>query len=214
MKHENSRGKADRHIADELAEIDDEAGKWVAPAGQGIDLKPDPETDEFTRQLMEEERAFLHPEEWGIDLGPIVKKDLAPPADPNELSDREVCGYLRCLVDLLARYHLCLASTNHLSDRELYRHIIMEVLPQPLGIGPNPCGGILYHECCSCESDEYLMYYADDTTRQQWATDFDLVLPAKRPLVSDRDTWIELLAESYRFEPLPQEEPVDADADS
>ncbi|MEX0325560.1 MAG: hypothetical protein AB3N33_05680 [Puniceicoccaceae bacterium] len=211
MREKKPKRDMDSQLAKELAEIDKEVGKWVAPAGQGADLKPKPETDAFTRQLMEDERAFLNPEEWGIDLGPIVKKTLSPPTDPDALSDWEVRGQLRCLVDLLARYHLCLTSSNHLSDRELYRHILAEVLPQPIGVGPNPSGGILYHECCSCESDDYLIYYADDTIRKRWAADFDLVLPEKRPLVSDRDIWIELLAESYRFEPLPQEDAAEAD---
>jgi hypothetical protein len=200
-----------RQFAEELAEIDKEVGHWVAPASQGVDLKPTPETDAFTKQLMEEERAFLNPEEWGIDLRPIVNKVLAPPSEPDELSDQEVRGYLRCLVEFLARYHLCLTSTNHLGDRELYRHIMTEVLSRPIGVGPNPGGGLIYHECCSCEGDEYLMYYADDATRKQWAADFDVTLPGKRPTPSDRDTWIKLLAESYRFEPLPQEEETPAE---
>ena len=206
MKQDNSQSEADRHIAAELAEIDREAGKWVAPAGQGIDLKPNSKTDAFTRQMMEEERAFLHPEEWGIDLGPIVKRILKPPADPDGLSDAEVCRYLQRLVDLLARYHLCLTLTNHLSDRELYKVILEKVLTQPVGIGPNPSGGLIYHQCCPYDSDEYLMYYSDDMEREELASQFDLVLPEKRPLASDRDAWIQLFAESFRFEPLTQED--------
>lgn len=209
MKDEHSQAEVNRRIAEEFAEIDKEVGKWVSPAGQGVDLKPDSDTDEITKQLMEEERAFLHPEEWGIDLGPVLQKAIAPPADPDELSDQEVGAYLRRMVDLLARYHLCLTCTNHLSDRELYKVIMEKVLPQPIGIGPNPIGGLLYHECCPCDSDEYLAYYSDDMEREDLAAEFDLDLPAKRPLVSDRDAWIELLAESYRFEPLPEQETAD-----
>jgi hypothetical protein len=208
MKHKNQQESVNRQLADELAKIDKEVGNWVAPAGQGVDLKPGPDTDDFTKKMMEDERAFLHPEEWGIDLRPVVKKVLSPPAGPDDLSDFEVRGYLRCMIDLLARYHLCLTCTNHLSDRELYREIMTNVLSQPVGVGPNPSGGILYHECCPCDSDEYLMYYADDLMRNDLASEFGITLPKKRPLVSDRDTWIELLAESYRFEPLP-EEPTD-----
>jgi hypothetical protein len=111
-------------------------------------------------------------------------------------------------------YHLCLTSTNHLSDHELYRYIMTKILPEPIGVGPNPSGGILYHECCPCDGDEYLMYYADDATRTQWASEFDLTLPDKRPLKSDRDTWIELLAESYRFEPLPETDEIGGDTET
>lgn len=204
MKPEKQQRNVSRQITDDLAEIDKEAGKWVAPAGQGVDLKPGPDDDDFTRKMMEEERAFLNPEEWGIDLRPVVQKVLDPPADPKDLADFEVRGYLRCMVDMLARYHLCLTCTNHLNDRDLYRYIMTDVLPQPIGVGPDPSGGILYHECCACDSDEYLMYYADDLMRNDLANDFGIKLPRKRKLVSDRDTWIGLLAESYRFEPLPE----------
>jgi hypothetical protein len=209
MKHNKQHRKENRQLAHELAEIDNEVGKLVAPAGKGIDLKPGPATDDFTRKLMDDERAFLHPEEWGIDLRPIVNKVLSPPADPEDLSDEEVQGYLRCMIDLIARYHLCLTCTNHLSDRELYRFIMTNVLTQPVGVGPNPRGEILYHECCPCDSEEYLVYYEDDMSRESLAAQFDLKLPEKRPLVSDRDTWIELLAEAYRFEPLPEADPED-----
>lgn len=204
MKNKKAAGKSNRQLANELAEIDKEAGRWVAPPGKGVDLKPTIDTDAYIRKLMEEERAFLHAEEWGIDLRPIVREVLDPPADPKGLSDTEVLGYLRCLVDLLARYHLCLTSTNHLSDRELYRHILTRVLPEPVGIGPDPSGTLLYQECCPCDSEEYLAYFADDLMREDWASDTGEPLPEKRPLCSDRDTWIELLAESYRFEPLPK----------
>ena len=209
MKHEKRKGKRRQLMDQELAEIDETVGKCVARAGEGVDLKPAPGTDAFTRKLMEEERAFLNPEEWGIDLRSIAGKVLDPPADPDGLSDQEVQGYLRCLVDLMARHHLCLTCTNHLSDRELYRHIMTEVLPKPVGISPNPEGGMVYHECCPCDGDAYLMYYADESTREAWAAEFDLILPERRPLLSDRDTWIELLAEAYRFEPLPQVEEAD-----
>jgi len=206
MKHKKRMSKGRRPIDVELEAIDEEVGKRVAPPGMGSDLRPAEETDAFTRKLMEEERAFLNPDEWGIDLRPMVAEFLNPPDDPDELSDNEVRGYLRCLVDLLARYHLCLTSTNHLSDRELYRKIMTDVLAEPIGIGPDPVGGLLYHECCPCDSDAYLMYYADDASREETASEFNLTLPEKRPLVSDRDTWIELLAESYRFAPLPQDD--------
>lgn len=202
---QKKRFRKRRHPVDkELKAIDEEVGKLVAQAGKGYDVKPAAEMDSFTRKLMEDERAFLNPEEWGIDLRPIVEESLGAPADPSVLSDTELSSCLGRLVDLLAQYHLCLTTTNHLTDRDLYREIMTKVLAEPVGIGPDPVGGLLYHECCPCDSDAYLMYYADEDNRQELAAEFDLTLPDKRPLVSDRDIWIERLAESYRFEPLPQ----------
>lgn len=205
MKHSKHRRNKNRHINEELAGIDAEVGKLVAPAGKGIDLKPGPAEDPFTRKLMEEERAFMNPEEWGIDLRPIVRKELSLPDPDNlqDLGDDTIAATIRSLVDIFARYHLCLTSTNHLTDRELYRFILTEVLPQPVGIGPNPIGGLIYHECCPCDSDEFLMYYADECMREDLHQQFDMKLPEKRPCVADRDDWLEELAESYRFKPLP-----------
>lgn len=205
MKHAKHRKDKSTHIADELTQIDTEVGKFVAPAGEGIDLKPASGTDAFTKKLMEDERAFMNPEEWGIDLRPIVDKVLSPPL-PDDLPDDEVRGYLRCLVDILARHHLCLTCTNHLSDRDLYRLILTRVLEEPVGIGPDAAGTIIYHECCPCDSDEYLAYYECEDRREELREEFDIDLPEKRPLVSDRDIWIELLAEAFRDQPLPKEE--------
>jgi hypothetical protein len=206
MKHKKHRREKNGHLNEELAGIDAMVGKLVTPAGKGVDLKPGTGEDPVTRKLMEQERAFLNPEEWGIDLRPIVKEELSLP-DPKELEDLDdaaVAALIRCLADIFARYHLCLTSTNHLSDRELYRFILTEVLPQPVGIGPNPVGGLLYHECCPCESDEFLMYHATDDMREDLQREFDIELPEKRPCVSNRDDWLEDLAESYRFKPLPK----------
>jgi hypothetical protein len=160
--------------------------------------------DAFYQKLLEDERAFLNPEEWGIDLKTIVLGQIQPPSDPDGLRDEEVSIYLHAMVDLMAQYHLALVSTNHLTDRELYRFILERIIPQPLGIGPNPIGSLIYHECCPCDDiEQWFRYYASDEEREDWECDSDDPLPEKAPLVADRDEWLEALAESYRDRPLP-----------
>ena len=155
------------------------------------------------RKLMEEERAFLNPDEWGIDLRPAFREFIDPPPDPGDLSDGEVRQFLCAMIDLLGQYHFCLEQTDHLTDRELYRYILGEIIPEPIGVGPNPIGGMLHHECCSCESEEYLQYFASDENRAEMAEFYEDGLPPKKPLVADRDSWISTLAEAYRDRPLP-----------
>lgn len=160
--------------------------------------------DPFTRQMIEQENAMMHPEEWGIYMLPIIEEHLDPPMDPQNMTESQIRCYLPRLVQLLAAHHFCLTNSNHLDDRALYQHILAEVLPKPIGIGPNPVGGILYHECCPCDDlDRWLAYYATDDDREFWKHDWDGPLPEKKPLVSDRDIWLEILAESFRNDPLP-----------
>jgi hypothetical protein len=163
----------------------------------------EPGIDPLTRQLMEQERAYMFPDEWGLDIRPIIAKYVSPPPNIDHLGAAELRGYLRALVDVLARHHLALVSTDHLSDRELYYHILQEVIPRPIGIGPDPRGGMIYHECCPSDSEEFLMYYADDWMREAYAKEASKPLPPRRDLVADRDTWLELLAEAYRDQPFP-----------
>ena len=196
----------------ELAEIDREVGKHLDPSCNGRDLRPSPDEDPFTKKLMGEERAFIHPEEWGIDVRPIILEQLKAPQSPEDLEDSEVSGYLRWIVLVLAQHHLCLTSTNHLSDRELYLYIMEEVLPQPIGVSSNPKGALVYHDCCSYESDVYMACYADDSFRRECREKYNEIVPDKRPFVSDRDLWLEMLAEAHRDQPLPDYDVEDAPA--
>jgi hypothetical protein len=175
----------------------EDSGTNTAAHGQELSMDP------LTRQVMEQERAFLCPDEWGLDIRPVIAKYVSPPPNIDHLEDGEVRGYLRALVDVLARHHLALVNTNHLSDRELYYHILQHVIPRPIGIGPDARGAIIYHECCACDSEEYLMYYADDFLCDDCANDPTEPLPPKRELVADRDVLLELLAEAFRDQPLP-----------
>jgi hypothetical protein len=167
-------------------------------------LPAEREAEEYFRKLEEEHRAFMNPDEWGIDMRPVFRKYIDPPAELAKLCDSEVEFYLTRMVALLAEYHFCLVRTNHLDDRQLYRHILEKVLPKPIGVGPHPEGGLVYHECCpSDDFDTWLTYYATDEERCEWRNDMDEVPPEKCPLVSDRDAWLDILAEVFRDQPLP-----------
>ena len=190
----------------ELADLDRLVGEHLPVPGQGTDLRPAPGEDSFVRQLMDEERALLNPEEWGIDVLPLMQEQLGPLKPEKELNDDEISSTLRWMILILAQHHLCLTLTNHLTERELYRFILKEVLPHPIGISRNPEGGILYHDCCPCGSEEYMAYYGDEFFRDEWRDDYNEEPPEKRSLASDRDRWLEMLAEAHRHLPLPEYE--------
>ncbi|NDV61676.1 hypothetical protein G0Q06_04360 [Puniceicoccales bacterium CK1056] len=89
---------------------------------------------------MEQENAMLNPDEWGVYLAPIIQSQLNPPQDPDAMTDQEIQCYLPRIVHILAEHHVCLTNSNHLDDRQLYQHILDEVIQKPVGVGPNPVG--------------------------------------------------------------------------
>lgn len=163
------------------------------------------DADAYMEKLIAQEEAFLNPEKYGIDLRPIVEKYYPLSDDVDKLHDVEVEKRLVTIVSLLCNYHLCLKYTNHLTDRELLKCIVEKVLPLPLGLGPDPKGTLVYHECLPCDTDEYLMYYEDEDTRLSHAEYFDEPVLESRPLVADRDKWLDAFAESFRHEPFPDD---------
>ena len=110
---------------------------------------------------------------------------------PEQLTDAQLRDKLWEIIDRMASLGAYLHSTNHLSDRELYRYLITDalreetVLPEAGGGGGwhiSPIGG------CSEEDNEiYLRYYADDESRKGWRGDSDEPLPPKEKLPYDRD---------------------------
>jgi len=112
---------------------------------------------------------------------------------PEKLTDEELHKKLWELIAALAKRNTWLYQTDHLSDRELYTHLIEESLHEmgpELQRGP---GG--WHTTidmlggCS-EEDIQLQhtYYADDEDRARWMKDFpDYQMPEKKPKPYDRD---------------------------
>ncbi|MEO1084752.1 MAG: hypothetical protein AAFY88_10970 [Acidobacteriota bacterium] len=92
----------------------------------------------------------------------------------------------------LAFLGIYLHHTDHLSDRELYIHLLGEALKQPVVMMPdNPHFG--YHlDLVEAETEEneqlYLRYYADTETRERWAKEFPATeIPPAEPCPYHRD---------------------------
>lgn len=110
--------------------------------------------------------------------------------DERDLDDATLHARLWELINAMAATGVFVESTNHLSDRELYRYLVKDALREET-ILPTPGSGGGWHLSPLGDSDEdsqiYLRYYADDETRERWHRDFGVTLPPKEKAPFDRD---------------------------
>jgi hypothetical protein len=109
---------------------------------------------------------------------------------PDQIDDAALGAKLHEVFEALARLRVYLRSTDHLSDRELYRYLCEEMLVQPTSISSAP-DSFWHFDVIGSGSDEdvaiYLRYYADSEERRRWAADFpDLPIPESPPFDRDR----------------------------
>jgi hypothetical protein len=112
-----------------------------------------------------------------------------PPAE--DLDDDALTAKLQEVIAALAARNTFLSSTDHLSDRELYTHLVretfQEITKDVVAPGWNHHLDIL-GGCSEEDIELHLRYYADDDERARWLKSFpDYVLPPKEKPPSDRD---------------------------
>ncbi|MEQ8763782.1 MAG: hypothetical protein RL885_07640 [Planctomycetota bacterium] len=150
------------------------------------DIRPDP--DDLRRW-------HRTPDVSGHEI--LKRADIDVPPD-SELSDREIDQRLWQIVHHLATRGIYFSSTDHLSNRQLYRLLRGEVLhdafkdpdrlPEDLVNRPGaPVNFLDLGFGTSPESiDRWIAYYAPDTERQELIREgFDI--PPRRKLPFDRD---------------------------
>jgi len=112
--------------------------------------------------------------------------------DPDSLeTDAEVSEALWNLIHALASIRVYLDCTNHLSDRDLYRLLVFDALPDETTVPPPGAEWntrIFAYEY-GIPGDPngeltYLRYYADDLARQEWDAS---EIPPTEELPFDRD---------------------------
>jgi hypothetical protein len=110
---------------------------------------------------------------------------------PDELDDAALPGKLHEVIGALARLRVYLRSTDHLNDRELYRYLWEDMLPQPTLIDDNPGSAWQFDVIGGWSEDGvviYLRYYADADERARRAADFpDMMIPEREKPPFDRD---------------------------
>jgi len=112
---------------------------------------------------------------------------------PQLVSDTEIHGVLWDVLDGLARMHVYLLSTDHLSDRELYEILWRKYLSQlvPCLAPENTSISLIDMAWADGPEDEttFLVYYADSLIRRHWTQDHPgSVLPKRRKRIYDRDS--------------------------
>ncbi len=133
---------------------------------------------------------FFDGEEEGERPIDVLRDNGVSTPDERDLDDATLHARLWELINAMAAAGVFVESTNHLSDRELYRYLVAHGLREETLL-PTPGSGGGWHLSPLGDSDEdteiYLRYYADDETRERWHRDFGATLPAKEKPPFDRD---------------------------
>jgi hypothetical protein len=142
--------------------------------------------EQFWQRVVAFEKApwtshFKQLTEAGIDL-----------PKPETLTDTELTAKLWEVIRALAKMHVFLSNTNHLSDRELYSHLWNDSLREEVADVPAGLGGSWYIDILGSGSEEdmflYHKYYASEDSRQRWLQDFpDSPMPPHEDPPYDRD---------------------------
>jgi hypothetical protein len=135
------------------------------------------------------DRFFDGEEEGERPIDVLRNGGLSIPEAP-DLDDAALTTKLWEIINAMSAAGIFVESTNHLSDRELYRYLVEDALREET-ILPTPGSGGGWHlnpiGDGAEDTDIYLRYYADDETREMWHRDFRVTLPAKEKAPFDRD---------------------------
>jgi hypothetical protein len=121
----------------------------------------------------------------------LVRNGLALPA-PDEMDDTQLTAKLWEVINAMALLGTYLESTDHLSDRELYADLWIDLLREETVLMPDNPNFACHLDVIGSGSEEdvqiYLKYYADEEWRVQWARDWpDDPMPAHEDPPFDRD---------------------------
>lgn len=119
------------------------------------------------------------------------------------LTDEEITEKLWEVIRGLAFLGIYLQSTNHLSDRELYEMLVGELLLEETLVMPGDpefaCNLDLVGSGSDADVDRWLRYYADQETREDWASQWpDYQMPERATPPFDRDRYLPSRESSMR----------------
>ena len=108
---------------------------------------------------------------------------------PDSLDDAQVRTALWIVIDALSGLHVYLEQTDHLSDRELYRLLIDELLPEEMDtLGDGNWHVPILGGSSEADLQLYMRYYAETKERQDWMREFpDFEMPPRAERPYDRD---------------------------
>lgn len=151
-------------------------------------MKERPEGTDILEEL-ERLDAFLDGTESGERPLDVLRARGIDMPDEATLDDAAMHQRLWAVIGAMAGFGMYLESTDHLSDRELYRWLMTDALLEeaflPMGSSGgwhvSPIGGFSEEDL-----QVYYRYYADEEDRRRAALDGDHV-PPREPLPYDRD---------------------------
>ena len=128
---------------------------------------------------------------WATHFHQLESAGVSLPA-PDSLNDQELTTKLWELIHKLALLRVFIEQTDHLSDRELYKHLWIDTLREETPMLPPSADSAWHIQLLGGGSEEdnqlYLKYYADDDWRRHWHDDFPSdPIPAHEDLPYDRD---------------------------
>jgi hypothetical protein len=129
--------------------------------------------------------------EWTSQFEQLAEGGYVPPHPDDLTTDEQVHAALWELIRRLAARRTFLSHTDHLSDRELYEHLVFESLHErqkDVDIPDMNCHLDVLGGCSEEDIENSMRYYADDEYRAQWQKDFpEYHMPAKVKPPFDRD---------------------------
>jgi hypothetical protein len=133
---------------------------------------------------------FYDGEEEGDRPLEILRERGVDLPDDSSLDDEALHQRLELLIDEMANIGMLLDSTDHLSDRELYRYLLTDALLEETVLPSSSAGAWHISPIGGCSNEDtqiYLRYYADDEDREHWRGDSGDPLPPREKLPFDRD---------------------------
>jgi len=121
----------------------------------------------------------------------LLKRGVFMP-EPDELDDKQLHEKLWEVINKLAEMRVFFNNTNHLSDRELYTHLLHDSLQEFTQTFPPEMELNCHIDICGSGSDEdidiYYKYYANEEDRKHWMKEFpDYEMPEHEDPLFDRD---------------------------
>jgi len=109
---------------------------------------------------------------------------------PDSLTDEALSRELGEVIQQMAKLRAFLERTDHLSDRELYEKLYVQI-DEPEANVPISDATAIHFDMISIGDEEdtqsWLRYFADEFTREQWQSDYGGELPPKEDPPYDRD---------------------------
>jgi len=149
----------------------------------------DEEESKVVAELERMDRFFDGEEPGDIPLEFLRQRGIEIPALPPD-DEAELRAKLQELIEEMFEIGIVVDSIDHLSDRELYRYLVDDVLLVEMMLSTSvgghwnvsPIGG-----GSDEDNDIYLRYYADDEDRESWRREFGDPLPPKEEPPYGRD---------------------------